>query len=113
MKTNQILMLAGLAVIGFAGYKYFVAPTPPPGYGNAQYIPGGGTWNGYANTTGQPVWVTVVSGVLTAVTAAGQVLATLPWGNIIPGNGNCNAGTGTGSGNWGDNGEGSISCLPL
>lgn len=82
MKTNQLLMLAGVGILGFAAYKYFSTPPPPYGYPGAQYVPGGGSYYGLQNNTGQPTWVTITQGVLTAVNAAGQILAQIPWDSL-------------------------------
>lgn len=82
MKTNQLLMLAGVGILGFAAYKYFTTPAAPAGWQGANYVPPGGSWNGITNNTGQPTWVNILNGVLTGVNAAGQIIAQIPWNQI-------------------------------
>jgi hypothetical protein len=108
MKTKDIALVAGVGLAAFAAYQYFMRPTPPPGYGGANYIPAGGQWGGFANTSGQPVWVQAVGGAVSIVNSLGQVLSSIPWtqfsggGNYTGGNLNPQSG----NGQWVDaNGE--------
>lgn len=103
MKINQILMLAGVGIIGFAAYKYFSQPTPPPGAGSGYtYIPAGGSANGFINTTGLPTWVTATGVVLNA---AGQILQSIPWNTFTGGGSGTTGGNNnpdSGAGSWQD-----------
>jgi len=96
-------MLGGVALAAFAAYKYMSPPTAPPGAGSGYtYIPAGGSANGYVNTTGAPTWVTATGVIMNGV---GQILASIPWGNITSG-GNTytggNANPDSGAGSWQD-----------
>lgn len=103
MKTNQILMLAGLGVLGFVAYQYFSTPRGPLGY---NYIPPGGSWNGIQNTGTQPQWVNIVNGILTGLNAAGQVVTQIPWNQFSSGGGYTggNLNPDSGNGYWDDSG---------
>ena len=106
MKTNQILLFAGIAALGVGAYMYMSKP-------KATTIPPGGTWNGYANTSGGNVTVSIINGVAAFVNALGQVLQTVPWnqtsdtGGYTGGNNNPDSGNGT----WVDS-QGSLVWVP-
>jgi len=108
MKTNQILLILGGAAVAYGLYTLVSRPTPPPGFGGAQYIPPGGQWNGFLNGTNQPTWVNVVGGVATVVNSLGQVLQTLPWDQFGGGTSGGNNNPDSGNGQWVDNGQGSL-----
>lgn len=84
MKTSQILLLGGLAV----GAYLLLAPKTPPGvpYG-ATYLPPNGVYNGFYNNSGGPVWLNALG---IAFNGAGQILNSIPWGSILPGQNNSN-----------------------
>lgn len=91
MKTNQILLLAGIGLAGFAAYKYFSAPTPPPQAGSgATFIPPNQTVGGYVNTTGAPVWVTATGVIMNGL---GQILSSIPWDSFSSGSGSSSSTT--------------------
>lgn len=113
METRDIVLVAGLGVAAFAAYQYFSKPTtpaPPPGYGGAQYIPAGGSWNGYANTSGQPVWFQALGATASIVNSLGQVMQTIPWGSFGGGGGYTggNNNPDSGQGYWDDSGAGYV-----
>jgi len=108
MKTNQILLLLGGAAIAYGLYAMNRTPQPPAGWQGANYIPPGGTWQGMANGTNQPVWVQVTGGVLSAVNAAGQILSQIPWNQLGGGYTGGNNNPQSGNGQWVDNGQGAI-----
>lgn len=83
MKTQDLLLIAGVAVAGFAAYKYFSTPTPPPQAGSgATFIPPNQTVGGYMNTTGAPVWVTATGVIMNGL---GQILSSIPWNSFNSG----------------------------
>lgn len=92
MKTQDLLLIAGVAVAGFAAYKYFSTPTPPPQAGSgATFIPPNQTVGGYMNTTGAPVWVTATGVIMNGL---GQILSSIPWNSFNSG-GSSSSGSGS------------------
>lgn len=113
MKTKDIALFAGLGIAAFAAYQYFSEPKAPAGYNGAQYIPSGGQWGGFQNTSGQPVWLQALNGTVSVVNSLGQILSTIPWGQFSQGGsytgGNFNPDSG--QGHWVDQG-GSLQWVP-
>jgi hypothetical protein len=83
MKTKDILIIGGVALAGFAAYKYFSGPaTYPYGQGYTQ-LPPGTTWNGIYNGTTQPKWVQVTGTVLNVLNSLGQIVSSIPWDTVL------------------------------
>lgn len=106
MKTKDIALVAGVGIAAFAAYQYFSAPKAPAGYAGAQYLPAGGSYNGFYNTTGQPVWMQATGAAVSIVNSLGQVLQSIPWGGGSGGYTGGNLNPQSGQGHWVDqNGE--------
>jgi len=83
MKTRDIALGAAVLIGGYAAYQYFTKPLPPTGYSGAQYLGAGGNYNGYYNTTGQPVWLQATNAGVSIVNSLGQVLQTLAANGVL------------------------------
>lgn len=113
MKTRDIALFAGVGIAAFAAYQYFSKPTPPPGYAGAQYLGAGQSYNGYYNTTGQPVWLQATNGALSIVNSLGQVLQTLGnSGAFNTGYTGGNLNPDSGQGHWGNDTQGNVVWIP-
>lgn len=88
MKTKEILMVGGVALLGFAVWQLTQPPATPPGIpGGSNYIPAGGSWNGYQNNSGAPAWVTTTGAIMGIVNGLATTLGSMPWDKWFPGGG--------------------------
>ena len=112
MKTRDIALGAAVLIGGYAAYQYFSKPTPPQGYAGAQYLGAGQNYNGFYNTTGQPVWLQATNGAVSIVNSLGQVLQTLAnngtFGSGGTGYTGGNNNPDSGQGHWGTDYQGNV-----
>ena len=86
MKTRDLLILAGVGVIGVSAYMLLSKPSTPPGVPNGStYVPPGSNVGGYQNNSGVPAWVTTTGAILGMVNGVVTSLGSLPWGQWFPG----------------------------
>jgi len=87
MKTQTLVMVGGLAVLGLGAYLLLTPRTPAGVPGGSTYVPPGTTVNGYQNNSGAPAWVTTTGAILGMVNGVVTSLGSLPWNQWFPNSG--------------------------